>query len=142
MSNTAKRKLLHKENPYCYWCGVLTVERLPKKGITVLNDTSTLDHIYSTLNPNRPSDGGPVVISCYECNQIRGSIQRELGKFLNQELKINKSKTEQLNLVIKRICNSLGIKLITQTSYSDEFITELLKEVEESKIAIKVISRL
>lgn len=66
-----------RENPHCYWCGVLTVLHKHKDGESADDNTATLDHVFTNLDPRRrfykeygiPS---PVILVCLQCNKKRG----------------------------------------------------------------------
>ena len=73
MSNRKRRENLYKQDPHCYWCGILcTVNTSHKQKAT----DATLDHIHSKLFLKRwlskeEYSKGKNVLSCYKCNQNR-----------------------------------------------------------------------
>jgi len=82
-----KRNKLFKNDPNCYWCGKLTVNRdrkLEESSSTKDND-ATVDHLYSKFQPERYRDGykGIVVLACGKCNHERG-IEEEKLFFLKE----------------------------------------------------------
>ena len=88
-SNTERRRkrrtAMWNENPYCCYCGCLTVlpETLSEEYIVdgkpiqpFPDNTATTEHKYSRLNPLRRNIG-VLLLSCYKCNQERGKSEFE-----------------------------------------------------------------
>lgn len=98
MGNRARREALWRENPHCYWCGVMTVQppRSPESWFRPPNNMATLDHLYIRTDVRRQENKGPhpVVLSCYSCNQKWGEIDIQivnsetLQSFRNQAFNI------------------------------------------------------
>lgn len=73
---------LHKRNPHCYYCGVLTV--LPESGVNTPGESvpnmATRDHVYSRWHPIRYTnspDRSKVVLACYKCNHSRNELEQQ-----------------------------------------------------------------
>lgn len=84
----AAKLRLHKENPHCHWCGVLTILGGSNKN----PDKATLDHIRSRLQCKTWAEyTAPAnhVLACLECNNLRDQI------FLKTEKPIEKMFAEQ-----------------------------------------------
>lgn len=95
MSNAQTIRKKMRENPHCYWCGI--VVRLDRKlhmlkpGQVTLPDVATIDHVISRLDlvkmkKSITSDEGKklrrfTVLACYKCNQDRS---RDDEKFMRK----------------------------------------------------------
>lgn len=73
------RKRLWYQNPYCYWCGQLTIIGPKPKGISknkYRETLATIDHLYSRYHPcKRPGNQNAVVLACQRCNSHRGGFE-------------------------------------------------------------------
>jgi len=83
VSRNKKRRInLWNENPKCYWCGIITVNPIPRKlhdgrlksPKYMSSNTATLDHLTSRLSDKRGSVEirHETVLACKACNEKRG----------------------------------------------------------------------
>ena len=77
-----RRKTLWEQNPHCCYCDCLTIlpEDLPEEYFKVSSNglqqqakalpdnTATIEHVYSRLNPLRRKRAGILLLSCLKCN--------------------------------------------------------------------------
>lgn len=80
-----RRRLFRESNGICHWCGILTYERMPGESDRLSPNHATLDHLRSKHDKNRlePNTNSEVryVLSCFRCNQIRGTLHQYSSKF-------------------------------------------------------------
>lgn len=73
-----RRARLFKQDPHCFWCGVLTIWR---REFPLTPDTATVDHLYSKLHPERGQQHAigrfedRYVLACWKCNKARGEAE-------------------------------------------------------------------
>lgn len=96
------RNNLWEENPYCHWCGRLTVPPVrprPTGNYIDPRNTATLDHLFVKHNPAR-HEYHPTkelfVLACAKCNSHRGFEDgkkhlRSLSKEMRLILRAKKS---------------------------------------------------
>jgi 5-methylcytosine-specific restriction endonuclease McrA len=71
-----QRFYLARQDPTCWYCGVLVREYITENGGDQEPDQATLEHLVSRRNPMRlvPGDGTVRrVLACYDCNNSRGA---------------------------------------------------------------------
>ena len=69
----SKRALLFAQDPYCFWCGRITVLQTTKP---IRNDNvATIEHLYSRLHPKRKEHPHLVVLACFGCNMARSHAE-------------------------------------------------------------------
>jgi hypothetical protein len=69
----SKRALLFAQDPYCFWCGRVTVLQTTKP---IRNDNvATIEHLYSRLHPKRKEHPHLVVLACFGCNMARSHAE-------------------------------------------------------------------
>jgi len=76
--NSGRLKIMYKNNPYCAWCGNITI--LYEDHLAPLPDNAaTTDHLFVRKDPRRirckrrgiPSQ---IVLACRRCNQERNDM--------------------------------------------------------------------
>ena len=68
----AIREKLWENGPHCHWCGVLTMwPRSFAPGERIPNETASVDHLYTKLNPLREVYPDEFVLACVGCNSSR-----------------------------------------------------------------------
>jgi hypothetical protein len=84
VSNRTLKLKLHAENPYCYYCGCLTVLtniKAIESGKSLPPNSATIEHLVSRYNifrwVKKKKGTRRKVIACYQCNHGR-SIQETL----------------------------------------------------------------
>lgn len=86
IKQTGKRARLYRQDPHCYWCGILTV-----LDTGFQPHSATIDHLYSRVHPNRNAPRGNDrsellhVLSCLQCNQERGKADQH-GRMFTPKL--------------------------------------------------------
>jgi len=69
---------LWEKDPTCHWCNIETIWVFKNGGRLPWN-AATIDHYFSRYQiDERKKWGSPVVLSCSQCNQRRGSAETRL----------------------------------------------------------------
>jgi hypothetical protein len=82
MSNKTLKLKLHKEHPFCYYCGCLTtlthIKNIPS-GESLPPNSATIEHLISRFEPTRwkqkKNGTRRKVLACYKCNQQRSILE-------------------------------------------------------------------
>lgn len=71
------RARLHKENPFCCYCGIKTIllETYPIGGRIIESDVATIEHLYDKFDKRRKDRTikKRLAIACNDCNQSRAA---------------------------------------------------------------------
>ena len=97
--SSIQRTKLWKENPHCYYCGILTVPpelrtETQKKNHFNFSNMATLEHLYSRLNPKRQekySKARRHVLACYKCNSEKALEDTNLNFIEEHRKRSNKT---------------------------------------------------
>lgn len=85
---TAKRVRMFARDPYCFWCGRVTILHTSEISDPRL---ATIDHLYSRLNPKRHQPRGNDrsellhVLACRQCNHER-SVAEQQGRIFSPKI--------------------------------------------------------
>lgn len=124
------RARLYKQNPYCYYCGVLTVlidfKTFPKNTLFPKN-YATLEHLYDKLSGLRKHNvETPKVIACAKCNHKRGRAAQLLPEnkrkyLISQAVGLRKGDKSLFGILNKKNGLNPTEQLFCDFDYFDRF---------------------